>query len=476
MRNENKNEKFLCIIRELLQKKQYKRFDAFIICRMGYALEGTKEEKELIRRKAYHTFLTRVSEERPASLPTIRRWFGICDFKEPLREQVFRIAFAAGLSVEETKQYLMEGIREPSFQINDYTEIIAMYGLENHWSYTKYNDMVREYETGLERQQKISREANTQWLFREFEHVKQHSEEQFMYWMWKHAGVFKGYSKTAQEYLNKYREMVLEYMRQDAKKRLDLLLAETGYDAWKRRRFHNISGNEWGSIQKYIRWNKSTRKKEVSDLLAENIMELARIVFSKNGKNTRLLSELFTVSKKRDGSMEELPVDVVKAASGKYLSDLFHIPEQNEKWIRVRQAIRELENCRNGGKCPEYIREQICEYSKNKIQVESAEEALEWLEEYEREGRRRRHIVKRSDLLPMVLYVSQQKYLGHNAESGEHYQCEKAKKLFIDLANATMIACNMPEVDSTYLFDQILLACFQEDEVYGYGDVLELLA
>ena len=71
MRNENKNEKFLCIIRELLQKKQYKRFDTFIICRLGYALEGTEEEKELIRRKAYHTFLTQISEERPASLPAI---------------------------------------------------------------------------------------------------------------------------------------------------------------------------------------------------------------------------------------------------------------------------------------------------------------------------------------------------------------------------------------------------------------------
>lgn len=474
MRNENKNEKLINIIRELLQKKQYNRFDTFIIRRMGYTPEGTDEEQDQVRREAYRTFLDRIPDERPASLPTIRRWFGISDFKEPSREQVFRIAFAAGLSLEETEQYLMEGIGEPSFQINDYTEIIAMYGLENHWDYTKYSKMVREYETGLERQQEISCEANTQWLFREFEHVKTGPEEAFMYWMWKHAGIFKGYSRTTQEYLNKYREMVLKYMRIDAKRRLDLLLKETGYDAWRKKRLRNVSGNEWKNIQKYI--GTKGAKKEIPDFLAKNISELARVAFSEKGKNTRLLSELFSVSKKTAVPTEKLSVDVVKTASGKYLSDLFHIPEQNEKWIRVRQAIRELENGGEDGNCPEYIREQICEYSKNKVQVESAEEALQWLEEFDREKRRRRHIVKRSDLLPMILYVSQQKYLARNAESDENYLCEKAKKMFLDMADATMIACNMPKVDRTYLFDQILLACFQEDEMYGYGDVLELLA
>ena len=37
-----------------------------------------------------------------------------------------------------------------------------------------------------------------------------------------------------------------------------------------------------------------------------------------------------------------------------------------------------------------------------------------------------------------------------------------------------MIACNMPPLDGNYMYDMILLACFQEDEMYGYGDVMEL--
>ena len=219
-------------------------FDAFLISQMGFSLSGTLEQQEKIRKEAYHTFLNKIRGERPASFPTIRRWFDIRSVAVPAREQIFRIAFSLGCNVEQTNQYLVEGASQPSFQINDYTEMIAMYALENGWNWEKYQKIVEEYEGGLDDGTEILHQTNTQWLMQQFEYVKTLDEEQFMYWMWKHSGIFKGYSKTAQEFLTKYRQLVLEGMRNDAKNNLNFLLAESGFQTWKKRRFHRNSSNE----------------------------------------------------------------------------------------------------------------------------------------------------------------------------------------------------------------------------------------
>lgn len=71
-------------------------FDAFLISQMGFSLSGTLEQQEKIRKEAYHTFLNKIRGERPASFPTIRRWFGIRSVAVPAREQIFRIAFPLG--------------------------------------------------------------------------------------------------------------------------------------------------------------------------------------------------------------------------------------------------------------------------------------------------------------------------------------------------------------------------------------------
>ena len=74
-------------------------FDAFLISQMGFSLSGTLEQQEKIRKEAYHTFLNKIRGERPASFPTIRRWFGIRSVAVPAREQIFRIAFSLGCNV-----------------------------------------------------------------------------------------------------------------------------------------------------------------------------------------------------------------------------------------------------------------------------------------------------------------------------------------------------------------------------------------
>ncbi len=465
---------FSHIIEQKLKEGAFVRFDLFIIRRMGYEMGGGEEDGRQIRKKAYRTFLDRISDRKPASLPTIRRWFGVRDFRPPSREQLFRIAFSLGLGVEETRVYLTEGIREPSFQINDHSEMIAMYCLENGRDYDAYRHMVEEYEANLGRQQEISQGANTKWLFSQFEFVKNYPEEQFMYWMWEHASLFKGYSVTVQQYLTKYREEIIKYMKNDVKKQLELLLSETGYAAWKKRRLRAPEGKEGELIKKYLRWDARSKKREIPEHFSKNILELTRLAYSESGLNTKLMSELFEIQEKQQFFLSDLPEHTVRAVSGKYLSDLFHIPDRNEIRIHTKQAIQELKKRGAEEPCPQYVVNLIRKYEKGDITIRDVGEALEWLEEFDSETRRRRLIVKRDDLLPMVLYVAQHKYMKSIREEGGTYHSETARKMFTDLANATMIACNMAPLDERYIYDMILLACFQEEEMYGYGDVMEL--
>lgn len=476
MAQDERKQNFSHIIEKNIQSHSFMRFDVFIIQHMGYAWEETDGQADKIRKDAYHSFLKRITGERPASLPTIRRWFGIRQFTAPSREQVFRIAFSLKLDIKKTENYLLHGICEPSFQINDYSEILAMYGLEHHWSYKKYEDMVSEYEANLDAQQEISKKSNTNWLFHQFESVKHYSEEEFMCWMWENAKIFKGYSKTTQEYLHKYREQVVEYMRLDVKKSLKLLLSETGYETWRKKHISIPGTNEGKLIKKYIKSDKRTKKRLVSEHLEKNILELTNLAYSEKGLNTKLISELFTVPQKQTLlPTTGLPEHTAKVMSGKYLSDLFHIPEKNEMRIHIRQAIHELAEKNPEGPCPEHILDMIQKYSKKDVFIENAGEALEWLQEADKEGKRRCLIVKREDLLPMILYVAQQKYQEQIKEEGAFYHQADARKSFTELANATLIACNMAPLDENYLFDMLLLSCFQEHELYGYEDVLELV-
>lgn len=480
MYNERMNEtkrKYTQVIEKKLKEKDYQRFDTFIAAYLGLVLEGTGEAREA-RKRAYAEFLHRVQHDKPASLPTIRRWFGIHEQKDPSREQLIRLAFSLKLDVGTTESFLTKGIGEPSFQVNDYTELIAMYCLENKVAYDKYENLVVEYEKNLQTQQEICHESNTQWIFRQFEHIKYFSEADFMYWMWEHASIFKGYSKTAQDYLNKYRKLVLEYMQQDVKKRLELLLSETGYTAWRKKRKIIGTTKEGDLIKRYLRRSVKSRQSEISDDLRNNILELTKLAYSEAGLNTKLLAELFSASEESVASAVELPKNSIRTISAKYLSDLFNIPVRNEMMIHAKQAVCELQTMEPEQPCPSHIKKQMIEFGKTASVPEKSGEAQEWLETFIYEGKRRRLIVKRNDLLPLILYVAQQVYLAEVSTIGELdkvYDKETALKTFRDLADSTMIACNMAPLDEKRVFDMILLQCFQEDEMYGYDDVMGLI-
>lgn len=135
------------------------RFDEFIMERMGYPW-GENEPDKQTRRQAFLVFRQRTGRVDFASLPTMHRWFGINGYHKPSRYNIFQMAFAMGLDREETKQYLMVGIGEPSFYVNDYQEI---------------------------------------------------STEEFLWWMGGRVDWFKGYSQTALNYVKQYRDSILSW-------------------------------------------------------------------------------------------------------------------------------------------------------------------------------------------------------------------------------------------------------------------------
>ncbi len=468
-------------IREQMKERCILRFDAYLMSFLGFVQEDTEMSGEDIRKRAYHTFLCRIGSDKPASLPTIRRWFGIHDYRKPSREQVLRICLALRVSVEEAQDFLMRGIGEPSFQINDYMEMIVMYCLEKRTGCHKCETMIEEYESCLDACSEINHEANTGWLFQQFEYLKKMPEQEFMYWMWENAGIFKGYSRTAQEYLEKYRKLIVDYVRQDTKKSLELLLAETTYAQWraKRRPRRNVKESEW--IRRYVRQAIKSGKGEISESLAGNILELTRLAYSE-GENKHLMMEVFlpsdtfsAVAREQEGHSDHGSETVIKKVSGKYISDLFNIPLQNERMLKAKSMLCKLEKEDKEKPCPQEIRKWMDENCQSAVEPDTVDNAAEWLREFILEGKRRRLMVKRTDLLPMILYVAQQKYVARLEKQETPYRQEEAVKVFRELADATMIACNMAPLNEEYLFDWMLLSCYQKQEMYGNSDLMECM-
>lgn len=447
-------------------------FDVVLMNYLGYSVEDIRMNENDVRRQSYHSFLRKTENDRPATLPTIRRWFGINEYKEPSREQVLKIALSLKAGVADAEYLLIKGIAEPLWQINNYEEIIAMYCLEKQMTCKKYKTLVEEYEKKIACCNDIKHEANTRWLFRQFEHLRCMTEDEFMCWMWEHAGVFKGYSSTVQEYLEKYREKVVEYVRGDMKDYLGLLLSETDYGKWREKRVKNrIFANEGHMIKRYVANCMKNGNGKLSEQMSKNIMELARLVYSEAGKNSILISELYSYF---DEEFSEEDNPVKSTITAKYLSDLYNIPRKNDSMFYAKKILVELEEMDENAPCPDGIADIIEEYCHCNISFNNAREACDWLKEYISEAKRRTLMVKRTDLLPMILYVAQQIY---NTETGSDvYDKEEALEVFKNLADATLLACNMPALDEAYFYDAVLIACYQDNDMYMYQDVAKALA
>lgn len=449
------------------RKRSFIRFDSFIMEKMGYDCRENNES-EKIRHEAFREFRKRTGRQNFASMPTMRRWFGMNGYRKPSREHVYEICFALKLNREQTEEYFMRGLGEPSFQINDYQELIFLYGIENNRTFEECIRMMERFEHSLDFSYTTSKTHSTRELRNQFEASKHMEANDFLLWMTDRAEWFKGYSQTTLDYLHTYKKNIIAEIRREEKIRLDELLSEAGYNRWISER-KGTEPDTRESVEKFVRNYVKSSSYNVSESLGNAILELAKDVYSDKYTNVRLISEVFAPGEMEKEGEEKIPVGFIKTVTEKYLSDLFRMPEHREISMRVAWAMRKLSELSEEEKCPDWGIELIQEIFREPVEIETAGEGKEILEKARLENGRRCLAVQREDLLPLIHTAAQQQYLRENREE---YRQEDARKLFCDMANATLNACNMAELSEEYEMDAVLLACYAEEEMYSFNDVL----
>lgn len=461
-------------LEEIKVTKRFKDFSQFIIEKMGcsYLEEGEEAQNEQ-RKQAFAEFRKRTNREEIASLPTMRKWFGIGGKATPSREQIYQMSFAMELSAKDVEEFLLEGIREPSFQVNDYQEIILIYGLENKISYEECMNMIDELEERMEPDTTFLQTRGTQMLLSEFRGHKHLSKEKFLDWMVENAVCFKGYSKTTLDYFIKYKKIILDYVKKDAEEELGRLLAETDYDNWCRGK-GLFTKDPKKRIHNYIRSHSTGKKNVISKDLKESIMELTSIAYTDKNANVQLLAEVFRSNRHRK-TETSVGLSSIEGMTGKKLSDLLNVATQKQRIFHVRQANRKIKDMENAHACPRWIQEIAQEYSRKKVDIQTIEDAKNWMKEYLEEHKRRCLQIQRSDILPMILYVSQRRYLKEIDHDMAKYCQKDALIAFENLANATLSACNMCQLNEQYELDTLLRSCYGKEEMYSYSELLEVI-
>ena len=225
----------------------------------------------------------------------------------------------------------------------------------------------------------------------------------------------------------------------------------------------------------------------MSEELIKNIKELAKIAYSTLSNNSLVRSELFCARPERHPKAGSSKNGDCKTADArtmysdvrnmtmKHISDLFNIANQKEYAMKVIAALGQLETLQEEDACPSDVRDLLQRLMKKDDLDWNCGRAREWLLEYDKEHKRRQLLVQRSDLLPFVLYVSQQEYEKQMEETGAWYDESKAREMFRQAADGVLNACNMAPLSEERELDAVLLACYQDEEMYGYAEVLERL-
>lgn len=444
-------------------------FDVFIIQKMGFTFE-TKEELEKIRRSAFLKFRKCTGHQNFATLPTMRKWFGITGTARPDREQVYEICLTMKMGIEEARSYLMDGLGESSFILSDYRELIFLYGLENSLSYEQCQSLIYEFEREwmpVSFDEELQEEQKLEW---EYEKIKKENTIIFLQWMLKHSGSFVGYSPKTLNVLMEFRDEIAEFIRQDAKDKLDTLLAETDYANWvKTRRYRNPTSRE--SLRHYLKMHQGNDYYHaISESMGDNLLELSQIANSELKANTKLLSEVFSTSPKENRS--ELFKNI-KGMTAKHLSDLFNIPLQKKRLYFAYKGKRQFSDMEQDSEVPVWFYKMM-DITHKHFNFANVKEAQEWLTYYYSEQKRRCIHISRSDILPFVHYISQHRYLEKISSHKQEYDVVVAKNEFVVLANQSLKMCSMSPIDEKRELDALLLASFQPEEMYSFSDVLDM--
>lgn len=440
------------------------RFDVFIIRELGFTF-CTERELERQRRSAFLDFRRKTGHFFFASLPTMRKWFGMGGYSRPRREQVLAICLKLQTGREKAQEYLTVGLEETAFQIRDHREVIFMYGLENGITYEDCLQLIEQFENkwnfpfvqGGRMPDAVFEQA--------FLKRKREGAEDFISWMLSEGNFFTGYQDVIPDVLQECRKEILYFIKKDAREKLENLLAETNYKKWlSEKRYYDLESRE--TLRRFVKTSQKANEIEISQDIRDNILELSSIAYSPLEANSKLLAEVFP----RAGNTV---FSQIKGMSAKHLSDLFHVSLQWERSLVSDQTCRKLRNLDAKSRCPGWVKDIAKTCDKRIPEPGTVGDALSALTRYTKKQRRRCIDIKRSDLLPMIHYASQCRYLFYMEQENEKYDGQKAKDFFVKQANHMLEICRMALLNEEYELDALLLSCFCPEEMYSFPEILE---
>lgn len=455
-------------------------FDRFII---GKMLPQSRLEQiipEEIRLQAYHIFMQRVEDAKVAAPQTIQHWFGIQGSGRPTREMVFRLGFALRLSTEEVEEYLKKGIRQPGIQMCDYREVIYYYGMYHNYTLEQAYHMIDRFEQRMPLETEVIHSKYTWQLCKIFQEKREWAEDDYLEWMLQHGAHLKGYSMTVLDYLQSFRKEILEGIVDCAQQRMWELLRETGYFLWEEKR-HLPSANRVKSIRYYLKNREKITGERIADDLADCIIELLDISQLSVQANEKMLMELYASAWEKNRISDVIRKKVssqlhFSLMDQKYLSELFTVGAQRDRQMNLLRLQRQLQQASSPNhRCPSELWKRAKELGYTG-QGRDISEVSAWAKDAVTRQSRRCRMIQREDMLTLVFYLAQIRYICQLEETGEFYTPEMGRKILVELADTTLTACNMEKFNTEhYLLDAILWECYQQDEMYSFSDLIEVL-
>lgn len=433
-----------------LTQQFYRKFDDYIT-RKWCDCRPNEEITDDDRSHAYKNLYQEIKSAQIANRQTVRKWFGIggsCSI--PSRENVLKIALATKMSVQETTEYLQYGISQPGLQENDYREFIIMYCLEHQCGLEKCQRMIEYYEQKSQFAGKWEQTSRTSWLHNQYDVVKGYTPEELLIWMHKNQKYFKGYSMTV---LNCYRRLIekcLTIFRSETQAVLVRALQKEGFFEWLRA---NDMGENYTNveIERFVKNKLRSRKEPITPQSAKEIRDMVTIVYASHDRISDLVVEIYSTMpgrKKNNGNfmiynaLEDQ--NQIKRVDNKYISELLNIAILKEK-----QMVLQME-----------------------IAKESNEQLRKEMQKELKKMKQRVHLIQRSDLLVLTQYIVYQKMVEEIGQD-KVYHAESARKEFREYADRILEVCGMRKFDESYMLDFVLLSCFDQEEMYLFGDVIE---
>lgn len=434
-------------------------FESFLIKKWlpeGAEQEGPEKQQTL----AFQNCFRAIRHAETVSRNTLRKWFQSESGVFPKREQIIQFAFAAHFTVDMLQEYLQEGILEPGIQVNDYREMIFMYGLEHACSYKECLDMITFFERRVNHPDiAILQRTHTEKLKEFYAGCHALDREEFLVQMCEHAEYFKGYSRVALKYFIELKREIVEYAIESDRMELEERLAHLKFQEWVTEHDLERVGKE--DIRRFVR-NISRRKESyISQAEKNEIYRLLRTAWPQKQNNEKLLKTVYSLPAKR------LPIF---GMDQKKLSQILRIAENKEKEIKLSWAL----SCLSGSEdksaaCPQWVCKLMEEYKlPSKGTVGAAEK---YLEKCRIDQRQRCHLVRRLDLLPLIHYVAQLRYDRENTG----YNRERAREIFVCLANEILSDCQMVVLNEEYRIDNLFLSSYMSTEMDSFADLMEKL-